>query len=333
MIRPLGISIILLALAGCSDLSSETPDDEPGHFEVVELRDGVFAMIATEGRQAMVNAGIVDLGGQKILLFDTSLTPKVATLLKQTAENLIDGEVFIVVNSNFESAHVRGNQVFEDVIILGTTRGQQGITESEPARLEDEKQNLPRRLEETRSQIERASDERMRDDLALKLAHLEALEASINGVVPTTSTLVWDTKINFNGETRSAKIVPFGHAVTPSDAALYLVADSLLFASDLVIADRHPDMKESDLTGWRAALDSLALLPVHEVIPGHGPITDKSAIDRTRAYLYMVEQTATAVQSGEARLDDVEPAEPFEGLRRSDRFRSNVEAVAERLGL
>jgi glyoxylase-like metal-dependent hydrolase (beta-lactamase superfamily II) len=333
VIRSIFLLVGLLLLIGCADVASDTSNDQQQPFEVVKLRDGVFAVIANEARDAMANSGIVDLGGDKILVFDTSLTPEVGALIKETAEDLIEGQVFIVVNSNFESAHVRGNQAFEDVIILGTTRIQEGITESEPARLESEKQDVPRLLEETRARLADAADDRERDDLELELSRLETLDSSTGDVIPTTSTLIWDTKINFNGAKRSAKIVPFGHAKTPSDAALYLVADSLLFASDLVIGDRHPDMHGSDLTGWRAALDSLALLPVHEVIPGHGPITDKSSIDETRAYLDLVEETARAVKNGDLDLEAVEPTGSFESLRRSDRFKPNVEAVVSRLGL
>lgn len=329
----LAVPFILFIVLGCAESVSEPPAESAAHFEVVKLRDGVYAAIAIDGRHAAANSGIVDLGGEKILVFDTSLTPRVGRLLKQAAESLIEGDVFVVVNSNFESAHVRGNQAFEDAVIVGTTRSQQGVNETEPLRLKEDKATVSPRLKEIRRKVQNVTDDLERESLELELAYLEAIEASIDSVVPTPATVVWDYKLNFNGKARRVKIIPFGHAITESDAALWLMADSLLFSSDLLVVDRHPDMKNANLEGWRAALDSLALLDVHEVIPGHGPITDKSAIENTRRYLDMIEQAAVEVAEGRLELGDAKPSGPFDGLLRADRFHSNIEAAARSSGL
>ncbi len=324
----LAISVLLISLLSCADLDPDSTTGNQPHFEIVKLREGVWAAIATNGRHAVANSGIVDLGARKIVIFDTSLTPEVGKLLKEAAESLIDGDVFLVVNSNFESDHVRGNQVFDDdATIFGTTRTQQGVNENEPARLEFEQQHARELLEDVRERVRNATDEHDRKNLALQLGYFEALASSVDDVVPTTSTLVWDHKMNFTGAVRRIKIIPFGHAATESDAVLYLEADSLVFASDLLVVDRHPAMQASNLKGWRAALDSLELLPVYEMIPGHGPVTDKSAIDRTRQYLDMVEQMANEISAGRITAAESVPAHPFDELLRADRFSDNLLAT------
>ncbi len=324
----LAIALLMIGLLSCADAVPDATTDGQPHFEIVKLRDGVWAAVAIDGRYAVANSGIVNMGGGKSLIFDTSLTPEVGVLLKKAADSLIDGQVFLVVNSNFESDHVRGNQVFsDDATVFGTTRTQQGVNESEPIRLEFDRKRVPEILKDIRERARKAIDESEKKDLALELGYFEALVSSVDDVVPTAPTLVWDHKMNFNGEDRSVKIIPFGHAATESDAVLYLKADSLLFASDLLVVDRHPSMETSNLQGWRAALDSLELLPVYEIIPGHGPVTDKDAIGRTRQYLDMVEQMANEVSAGRITAAESVPAPPFDELLKADRFSVNLLAI------
>ncbi len=323
IVKKFAYPVLLLGFLSCSNTGTS---DAP-HFEIVQLRDGVWAAMATHGRHAICNAGIVHIGGNQVLVFDTFLTPKAGLELRETAESLTDSPVTFVVNSNFESDHIRGNQSFDDASFVSTTRIQQGVSEAEPLRLETEKSLSPDDLKDARARLKLATSDLERRDLELQVGYFEGLVTSIGTVITTPPTVVWDYKLNFTGEDRRVKLIPFRNAVTESDIALYLEADSLLFSSDLLVVDRHPSMLTSNLEGWRAALDSLDLLPVLEVIPGHGPITDKSAIDRTRDYLDMVETMAAEIVAGNGSADTATPLSPFDTLMRSDRFSANLEAV------
>ena len=330
--KKLTYPILLLGFLSCGDGMPGIVSDGGPHFEIVQLRDGVYAALAMHGRHAISNAGIVDMGGNKILVFDTFLTPEAGEQLKATAEELIEGTVFLVVNSNFESDHVRGNQAFtSDASVVSTTRTQRGINETEPLRLALEKSMTPGFLEEALQALQRATDERDRKDLELQISYFEAMLASNEEVIPTAPTVVWDHKLNFTGRARKVKIIPFGHTVTESDAVLLLEADSLLFASDLLVGDQHPSVMNSNLAGWRSALDSLDQLPVKDIVPGHGPITDKTAIERTREYLDMIERMAAELADGSLSTENAVPEPPFDALLRSDRFLQNLRTLG--LGL
>ena len=83
----LAISLLLLGFLGCADSLSDGSTDDSPHFDLTKLRDGVWAVIARDGRHAGANSGIVNLGGGKSAIFDSSLTPEVGALLKEAADS------------------------------------------------------------------------------------------------------------------------------------------------------------------------------------------------------------------------------------------------------
>ncbi|WP_295045031.1 quinoprotein relay system zinc metallohydrolase 1 [uncultured Paracoccus sp.] len=75
-----------------------------------------------------------------------------------------------------------------------------------------------------------------------------------------------------------------GHS--QADLALIDQRTGTLIAGDLLFLDRAPSFPDADIAAWRAALATLAVLPVSGTIPGHGPFhQDSRAAAQTLAYL------------------------------------------------
>jgi hypothetical protein len=55
---------------------------DSNHFELIQIRDGIYAAIAKDGGGAVGNAGFVDLG-DKVIVFDTFNTQQAALDLKK----------------------------------------------------------------------------------------------------------------------------------------------------------------------------------------------------------------------------------------------------------
>lgn len=98
---------------------------------------------------------------------------------------------------------------------------------------------------------------------------------------------------------------PVGPAHTPEDLVVYLPAQKVLFAGDLVFRGRIPFVGQADSRHWIAALDTLLKMDAQVVVPGHGALSTSAREDLqlTRDYLvYLREAMGSAAR-------DMEPFE------------------------
>jgi glyoxylase-like metal-dependent hydrolase (beta-lactamase superfamily II) len=105
------------------------------------------------------------------------------------------------------------------------------------------------------------------------------------------------------------QIKPLGPAHTPEDLAVYLPAEKVLFAGDLVFRSRIPFVGQADSRHWIVALDRLLAFDTKVIVPGHGPISSEAAKDMrlTRDYLVYLR---TAMGQAAKNLEPFEDAYP-----------------------
>ena len=89
---------------------------------------------------------------------------------------------------------------------------------------------------------------------------------------------------------------PVGPAHTPEDTVVFLPAEKVLFAGDLVFRGRIPFVGQADSRHWLAALDTLLKLDAQVVVPGHGDLSTSPRADLqlTRDYLAFLRQAMRA---------------------------------------
>ncbi len=80
---------------------------------------------------------------------------------------------------------------------------------------------------------------------------------------------------------------PVGPAHTPEDLVVWLPAERVLFAGDMVFRGRIPFVGQADSRQWIAALEVLLAFDPAVVVPGHGPLstTAREDLQLTRDYL------------------------------------------------
>ena len=108
------------------------------------------------------------------------------------------------------------------------------------------------------------------------------------------------------------QVRPVGPAHTPEDLVVFLPAERVLFAGDMVFRGRIPFVGQADSRQWVAALDQLLALQPAVLLPGHGALSTAAREDLqlTRDYLaYLRESMGAAAR-------DMEPFE--EAYRRTD---------------
>ena len=104
-------------------------------------------------------------------------------------------------------------------------------------------------------------------------------------VSPTVMT-VSERLILFDG-TRRADVQWLGPAHTAGDLVVLLPNEKILFAGDLALNGRVPDLHlaDADPGAWAKILPRLAAVPVDKMVPGHGTIGPRTGISDTLAYV------------------------------------------------
>jgi len=118
--------------------------------------------------------------------------------------------------------------------------------------------------------------------------------------------VVTDTlELDLGGRKLGLKAWPKAH--TDCDLTVFDESSGTLFTGDLLFRDRVPALDGSAL-GWLAAMDSLARLNAHHVVPGHGPVARdvRAAMAPQRRYVHvLVEGTRAAIAHGKSMSDAI----------------------------
>jgi glyoxylase-like metal-dependent hydrolase (beta-lactamase superfamily II) len=102
------------------------------------------------------------------------------------------------------------------------------------------------------------------------------------------------------------RLQPVGPAHTPEDQVVFLPAERVLFAGDIVFRGRVPFVGQADSRHWIAALDQLLAMDAATIVPGHGALsTDaRGDLQLTRDYLAYLRQTMGAAAREMEPFDD-----------------------------
>lgn len=101
---------------------------------------------------------------------------------------------------------------------------------------------------------------------------------------------------------RPVRVLYFGHSSGPGDIAVLDERSGVLFGGGLLDAGRVPDIQDSDLEGWKKALQALRALRVGTVVPGHGPASSSELIGTVERYLAQLETKVRGLVSSGASL-------------------------------
>ena len=75
---------------------------------------------------------------------------------------------------------------------------------------------------------------------------------------------------------------------TPAADIVIHVPDKTVFTGDILFAGGHPVIWAGPRGNWIRACDTILEWDVETVVPGHGPITDKSGVRALKRYLEFV---------------------------------------------
>jgi cyclase len=136
------------------------------------------------------------------------------------------------------------------------------------------------------------------------------------GLVNTPPTKVFDKTMNVTVGNKRLVLTHLGHAHTRGDILVHVATDRIIYTGDLVFVGGHPVIWEGPIGNWIRACDYILGLDVDVIVPGHGPISEKSAVRELKSYF---EYIAAAARR---HFDDGVPAEVAAQKISLDRFAS-----------
>ena len=246
----------------------------------VPVAPDTYAVIGDLGGQTYENDGlnnnlgfvVTDAG---VVVISTGPSARVAKALHAAIQKVTPQPVKWVVNVNSQNHYWHGNGYFK---ALGATIVAQ-----------------------------KEADRVMRDMGAGQLeSNKTLLKEKAEGTVLAYPAETFDAKRELKLGKTTVQLLYFGPAHTPGDIAVWLPAQKIVFAGDIVFTERMLAIIPIGHTGgWVQAFDKLAALKPRVVVPGHGKPTDlKHAKKDTRDYLAYVRASVKKVLDDGGSLQD-----------------------------
>ena len=268
------------------------------------LGDGAYAYLQPGG-WGFSNAGLITSGGASLLvdtLYDLRLTREMLAMMRRATAAA--ARIDAVVNTHANGNHCWGNRALPEARIISSRATAEEMTELSP-KLMHALVRGARAIDAAGptvrwplSLLGRLGVRRAGSLLDAASFVVESFGAFDFGEVTLRSpTQTFEDKLVLTVGDKEVHLLQVGPAHTRGDTLVYVPADRLVFTGDILFVGSHPIMWEGPLKNWGRACDVLLALDVDIVVPGHGPLTDKSGVRAVRDYWVALER---AVQAGHA---------------------------------
>ena len=241
------------------------------------LGDGCYAYLQPNGSWGYSNAGLVADGGECLLvdtLFDLALTGEMLATMRQAVPEARN--IGTLVNTHSNGDHTFGNQLVEGAQIVSSSA-------------------CAREMREQGEPLAPGSIRREWARMGIAGAFFQEVMGSVfsaDGIVLALPTRTFDDRLSLRVGSKEVQLIEVGPAHTDGDVIAYVPADRTVFTGDIVFVEGHPIVWAGPVSNWIRACDLMLGLDIETVVPGHGPITDKSGIARLKHYFeYVFEES------------------------------------------
>ena len=294
--------------------ASRTPYEHGLH----ELGNGCLGYLQPDGGWGWSNAGLVVGDGASLLvdtLFDLTLTRR---MLDAMAPVTKDSPIATLVNTHANGDHCYGNQLVERAEIIASTATAHEMADVPPAML--------------------AALNRAPGDVGDLFRGFFG-EFDFDGIDMRMPTRTFERELSVEVGGRAVELIEVGPAHTAGDTIVFVPDAKTVFTGDILFIDGTPIVWSGPLSNWVAACDRMLGMDIDTVVPGHGPVTDKTGVREVREYLAFVDREATerhaaSVDAWDAARDlaaQIGARPDFAGWGEYGRIVVNVEAVYRNL--
>lgn len=239
--------------------------------ELRELAPGVFAFVGGEGT---TNSGFV-VTEEGVVVIDTQGPPERAKLLKKKIKETTNKKIVFVINTHYHGDHTFGNQYFAEAAIIAHENARRALID--------------------RDEAHRAMFARFFG------------EESLKGFSLTLPGVTFNDRMTFRLGGRTIELVhPWPIAHTDGDIFVWLPAERIVFAGDLLYNGRLPLLNDGGTAGALKALDLITLTDASVLVPGHGPVSVMDDVARYRGFIEALRtEVAALIDRGASREEAV----------------------------
>src|SRR3954451_22104849 len=237
-----------------------------------ELGDGCYAYLQPDGGWGWSNAGLVVGDGTSLLvdtLFDLKLTGEMLTAMDAVTTT---APIATVVNTHANGDHCYGNELVSTAEIVAS------------AAAAEEMGHVPPSLLAELTAAPGEMGDLFRDVFG---------DFQFEGITLTLPTRTFEGRLELDVGGRSVELIEVGPAHTRGDVIVHSPQDKAVFTGDILFIGGTPIVWAGPLANWIAACDLMLGMDIETVVPGHGPVTDKSGVAQVRDYLSFVAEAAT----------------------------------------
>jgi glyoxylase-like metal-dependent hydrolase (beta-lactamase superfamily II) len=246
-----------------------------------EIGDGLFAYLQPGGGWGWSNAGLVSDDEHTLLidtLFDLELTGQMLSEMRRAVPAA--ARVQTLVNTHANGDHCYGNQLLGDARIIASERTAAEMLElpaSAMAQLVGQAPNM--------------------GDLGEFFLHCFGA-FRFEGIEDVFPQETFSGELSLRVGEREVRLIELGPAHTKGDTVALLPGDRVLFSGDVLFNDGgHPIAWAGPVSNWICACERILEMDVDVIVPGHGPLAEKSAVLELKAYFEYLTEQANACHS------------------------------------
>ena len=278
-----------------------------------DLGNGAYAWLAPDGSWGWSNAGLIVDGEQSLLvdtLYDLELTGEMLRGMR-AAEPRADS-IGTLVNTHANGDHCHGNELVSGARIIASSASAAEMAELPP--------------EAMAGIMEAARD---MGPVGAYFLHCFG-QFRFEGIRYTPPTDTFDGELQLQVGDKPVQLIEVGPAHTRGDVLVYSPQDRTVFTGDILFIEGTPVMWQGPVGNWIKACQLIENMDVENIVPGHGPITDKSGVALVRQYLeYVRDQARTRYDAGMNAFDaarDIELSE-YSAWSDPERIAVNVDTL------
>ena len=267
-----------------------------GEAKTIKVLENVYTITAGDGVDSNTTFIITKEG---VIVIDTRPTPAEARKVLAEIRKLTALPIVYTINTHYHGDHTFGNQVFKNSKTIIAHK------------------NVRNKLIESGQE------------------HLSLFKTfglpGINEVEITPPNIIYEKEMEIWLGGYRLQLLYHGKGHTDGDTIIYIDQLRTVITGDLVFNKKIPYMADSYIDDWIGSLKYIELLKNETVIPGHGPIGERTTIIAMKHYLMNLKELVLAQLKDNKTLKEtqeiVEPIlrEKYKDWKELDWIKGNIE--------
>jgi len=230
-----------------------------------DLGNGCFAYLQPDGTWGWSNAGFIESHGETLLV-DTLMGLEITRAMLEEMRRRVPAAAHIgkLINTHANPDHVLGNELVTGAEIISGKAAAEDISRMNPAAFE-----------------RMARDWQQMGEGGEFFHETMGRQFDFSGVTIVPPTRTFERELTLRVGDKEVRLVDLGPAHTRSDTIVHVPS---VFTGDLLFSEASPIMWAGPVQNWIDACSYLLALDVETIVPGHGPIADKSGVRAQKRY-------------------------------------------------